>query len=200
MTQFVEGKAPRGAVTQEGAPKLLPRHLAFVDEYMKDRNATQAYIRAGYSAKAANVNAARLIANDSVSAEIAKRVEEYSRTAGLKVVDLLEQGKRLVFADIRKLFDEQGKLLHPTQWPDDVAAAVAGMDLVEEWGKGEDGKPEQVGWTKKVKMIDKAGPLFKLLDYLIGAPGAPATTTNVTNNIQVNAEQAILELDALIPE
>ena len=48
---------------------------------MKDRNATQAYIRAGYAAEHAESNATRMMGNDGVRAEIARRVEEYSRTA-----------------------------------------------------------------------------------------------------------------------
>ena len=40
----------------------------FVDEYLVDLNATQAAIRAGYSARTANEQGARLLANASVAA------------------------------------------------------------------------------------------------------------------------------------
>lgn len=51
-------------------PTLTPREHAFVAAYLETHNATQAYIKAGYSPKGANANAARLIAKDSVSAAI----------------------------------------------------------------------------------------------------------------------------------
>jgi phage terminase small subunit len=46
--------------------ELNPRQLAFCNEYAKDCNATQAYIRAGYSAKGAEVSASQLLTNPKV--------------------------------------------------------------------------------------------------------------------------------------
>ena len=55
---------------------LTPKRLKFVDEYMKDNNATQACIRAGYSKNSATVLAAGLLADVSVQARIAIRREK----------------------------------------------------------------------------------------------------------------------------
>lgn len=53
----------------------------FAEEYMIDSNATQAAIRAGYSAKTANEQGARLLANVSVAAAIqAAQIEVSERT------------------------------------------------------------------------------------------------------------------------
>ena len=41
---------------------LSLRHQRFVAEYLRDGNATQAYIRAGYSARGAQSCASRLLA------------------------------------------------------------------------------------------------------------------------------------------
>ena len=46
--------------------QLTDRRQKFVDEYLMDLNATQAAIRAGYSARTANEQAARLLANVSI--------------------------------------------------------------------------------------------------------------------------------------
>lgn len=51
--------------------KLTPRQGRFVEEYLKDLNATQAAIRAGYSAKTADVQGPRLLGNVRVGAAIA---------------------------------------------------------------------------------------------------------------------------------
>lgn len=52
--------------------KLTPRQQRFVGEYLIDLNATQAAIRAGYSAKTAEVQGPRLLGNVRVAAAIAK--------------------------------------------------------------------------------------------------------------------------------
>ena len=57
---------------------LTPKQQRFVDEYLVDLNATQAYLRAGYkvSETVANVNASRLMANAKVQAAIEKRKQD----------------------------------------------------------------------------------------------------------------------------
>ena len=53
---------------------LTARQMRFVDEYLKDLNATQAAIRAGYKATTAvAANAARLLTNDKVQEAIEAR-------------------------------------------------------------------------------------------------------------------------------
>lgn len=50
---------------------MNPKRQRFVEEYLLDLNATQAAIRAGYSPRTANEQAARLLANVSVRSAIA---------------------------------------------------------------------------------------------------------------------------------
>jgi phage terminase small subunit len=49
---------------------MTPRQKQFLDECLVDLNATQAAIRAGYSARTANEQGARLLANASVASAI----------------------------------------------------------------------------------------------------------------------------------
>lgn len=51
---------------------LSDKHERFCREYLKDCNATQAYIRAGYEPKDASVSGSRLLANAKVKARIAE--------------------------------------------------------------------------------------------------------------------------------
>jgi hypothetical protein len=46
---------------------MTPRQKRFLDEYLVDLNATQAAVRAGYSARTANEQGARLLAKASVA-------------------------------------------------------------------------------------------------------------------------------------
>lgn len=53
---------------------LTLKQSRFIDEYLIDLNGTQAAIRTGYSAKTANEQAARLLANVSIKKEIDERL------------------------------------------------------------------------------------------------------------------------------
>lgn len=52
---------------------LTARQMRFVDEYLKDLNATQAAIRAGYAAKTASNNASQIMGNHGVQEAIEAR-------------------------------------------------------------------------------------------------------------------------------
>ena len=54
---------------------LTPKQQAFVDEYQRDRNATQAAIRAGYSPKTAQPASSRLLSNVMVQQALAEARE-----------------------------------------------------------------------------------------------------------------------------
>ncbi len=75
MSTRPAGPFPDASCASSGHP-LTPKQQRFVEEYLCDLNATQAAIRAGYSAKTANEQAARLLANVSVAQAIAERQSE----------------------------------------------------------------------------------------------------------------------------
>ena len=56
--------------------KLTPKQIAFVQEYLCDLNATQAAIRAGYSAKTAEWIGPQLLGKTHVFASIKKGMDE----------------------------------------------------------------------------------------------------------------------------
>ena len=58
--------------------KLNNRQMKFCDEYLVDLNATQAAIRAGYTAKYANTNAFKLLQNTAIKEYIQQRQQDRS--------------------------------------------------------------------------------------------------------------------------
>lgn len=56
--------------------KLTEKQKKFCDEYIKLGNATQAAIKAGYSAKYANTNASKLLQNTTIKSYIDERMEQ----------------------------------------------------------------------------------------------------------------------------
>jgi phage terminase small subunit len=78
--------------------KLTPKQALFVQEYLVDLNATQAAIRAGYSAKTAPEQGSRLLINVNVSEAIQKaqihRAKRLKRTADDVLADILRIGRK----------------------------------------------------------------------------------------------------------
>ena len=70
--------------------KLTEKQQRFVEEYLIDLNATQAAIRAGYSAKTADQQGSRMLANVKVQQAISVAMAERSK---MTMNDLLEKGK-----------------------------------------------------------------------------------------------------------
>jgi len=95
----------------KGDKGLDDKQAAFCREYLTDFNATQAAIRAGYSKKTANPQAARLLSKVSVQAEISKQVEfllEQSKVALKK--HIFDFWMKRAFYDITEIIDLNGKL------------------------------------------------------------------------------------------
>jgi phage terminase small subunit len=64
---IAELRDPKGVV-----PKLSAKQQRFVEEYLKDCNASAAYVRAGYSAKTAVKQGSRLLTYADIQAYIAE--------------------------------------------------------------------------------------------------------------------------------
>jgi phage terminase small subunit len=146
-----------------GAAALSPRHQLFVAEYLKDQNASQAAIRAGYRG-APDVVGPRLLgyvrvraAVDEAIAAIRQRAE---KNAEISLTRTLREIARGAFHDPRKFFDAGGNLKAVTSLDDDTASALAAFD-VSELGHGDDA----IGTIKKIKLADRKGYLDMLMKH-----------------------------------
>jgi phage terminase small subunit len=145
--------------------KLTKMEKFFVAEYQKDWNGAQAVVRAGSKSKNPDVIASQLLSKAWVAEELEKQMTQRLRRIGVNAEKVLTRMAHLAFADIRKIFAEDGKLLDPKDWPDDIAAAVAGVETVEEFeGKGPDRK--SIGYTKKVRLWDPNPSLTTMAKHL----------------------------------
>jgi phage terminase small subunit len=147
--------------------KLTPKQERFVAEYLIDLNATQAATRAGYSARTANEQGARLLANVSVRSAIeaskAKRIERIEITQDRVLLELA----RIAFFDMRTLYTEEGQLKKPHELDDNAAAVLAGIDTQSTLlgGDDEEGAPSTLV-TKKVKVSDKVAALTLAMRHM----------------------------------
>lgn len=144
---------------------LPPRQRVFVSEYLKTKNAKQSAIKAGFSKKSAEVTGSRLLRNAQVKAKIEAALGKVEEKAIITVAEVVSELKKIGFADLRKAYGTDNKLLPLAQIPDDVAAAMIGVESEELYsGSGQD--RERVGDTVKVKLADKVRCLEALGKHL----------------------------------
>lgn len=138
------------------ADKLSPKQLRFVEEYLVDMNGTQAAIRAGYSPRTANEQAARLLAHVSVSKAVSNRLQKRQKKLELTQERVLRELMRVAFFDPRALFTADGRPRSIEELDDDTAAVIAGLDIAMERTEEEteDGRPIYAP-VRKYKVSDK---------------------------------------------
>ena len=81
---------------------LTPRRIRFCVEYVKSRNAVQAYVNAGFSEKSAAQGVSRLLQDVEVREEIAKRTKagvEFSDLTVAEVINGIREVTLLAKAD-----------------------------------------------------------------------------------------------------
>lgn len=105
---------------------------------------------------------------------------------------LLAELKALAFVDVRRVFDAQGDILPPDQWPSEVAKAVAGLDVSVGL---DEARIKKVKFYDKLKSIDLLGKQLGMfiqrhevtgkvtLEDLIASSNTPTETTNRVENL-----------------
>lgn len=140
---------------------LTPKQSAFIAEYLMDKNATQAAIRAGYSMKTADAIGKENLRKPPIRAAIEAGLAKQANTLEITAERILKERARLAFLDPRKLFDESGAPIPIQDLDPDTAAAIVGMDVLEQYeGSGEDRR--FVGYVKKYRLAGKDPSLAAL--------------------------------------
>lgn len=162
---------------------LNPNQRRFVQEYLVDLNATQAAIRAGYSAKTAYVQGSRLLANVKVQAEIVKAQTKIAAKLEITAEKVLKELALIGFCnmqDYMRAGPDGDPYLDFSALTREQAAALAEV-TVEDFkdGRGEDSRNVR---RVKFKLSDKRAALvdigkhlgmFKDRVEMTGANGGP---------------------------
>jgi len=159
---------------------LTPKQERFVEEYLIDLNATQAAMRAGYSAKTAHSMGPRLLVNVEVSAAIAEKRAELSARTNITQDMVIAELAKVGFSDLRKILTKDGSIQSPHDWDDSTAGAISSMEVVSRSsGTDEDGNRE-FEYVSRIKTWDKLSALDKLGRHL---GMFQSDTQNVTINL-----------------
>jgi phage terminase small subunit len=98
--------------------------------------------------------------------QVKQAAQERLRDEVLRLVDpdrALREAARLAYSDVRELYTDKGQLKPMKDWPDDLAAAIAGVEFVRRNVDGADGHSDDV---IKVKVWDKPKALEMLFKNL----------------------------------
>lgn len=133
---------------------LSPKQLRFVDEYLVDLNATQAAIRAGYSADSAASQGWDLLQKPEIREAIEVAALERAKRVQVSGDDILRRLKEIAFVDLRHAYDENGRLKGVQDLPSDVARALAGIKVYDEF-EGSGDERVKVGEVRELKFNDR---------------------------------------------
>ena len=185
MVKPVEGKkkATAGSIKEDAEH----RKKVFVEAYLNNGgNALKAAVEAGFSEKTAGQAGYRMLKNVEVLNLIKQRRGALIEKMELTTERTLREIARLAYVDPRKFFHADGTPKHIQELDDDTAAALAGMEVTEEWTGTGEGRV-QTGVTKKYKLADKNAALEKAMKHL----GEYEADNRQRNPIQEMSEDAL---------
>lgn len=148
---------------------LTERERRFVEEYILDPNATQAYKRA-FQCKSyvtAKTEGCRLLTNPNVDAEIAAARKAQSARTRITADRVLKEVAGVGFADAGDMFDDAGQLLPVRKMPAPIRRAIQAVKVKKTKvygapGAGPTGEEEVV----EVKLAGKDAALGRLMKHL----------------------------------
>lgn len=151
------------------------RERRFVAEYFANGlQGVKAAISAGYSENYATAcsMASRLLRRPSVIKLIERERAKEGDASGERKRRMVEALEREAFADVRRLFDDEGNLSKITRLDDETASLIAGIE-VNEVAIGENA----MSITRKVKLKDQ----HKARELLAKLDGTLVDRTDVTS-------------------
>lgn len=186
------------------AQKLSPIQARFCEEYLVDLNATQAAIRAGYSAKNANSKAAQLLAIVSIQTRIselmAARSERTKITADRVLTELAAVGFTN-FSDLAEWGNDGLILLESTKLTPEQAKSVQSVKVKRTISADSERIEMEIKQHSKLDALEKIGRHLGMFQTntnvrLSGADGGAVRTENVTAHVEFDPH----EYDGLTPQ
>jgi len=140
---------------------LTTKQKVFAQEYLVDFNASQAAIRAGYSAKTSRTSGCTLLANPNIQAFIKEQQQKRAEKLEISADRVLKEIAKIAFFDVRNLFENDGIPKNINELDENTSGAICGLDVVTV-GNSDSG----LGQVLKYKLADKNAGLEKLCKYL----------------------------------
>lgn len=155
---------------------LTAKQQRFVDEYLIDLNATQAAIRAGYSAKTAGQIGDENLKKPQIAAAVAQRMTDRAERTQVDADYVLRRMVEIDQMDVLDILTDSMELKPVSQWPRVWRQYLSGFDLAEMFeGRGDDraivGVLKKIKWPDKVKNLELLGRHFGMFTDNLAVTG-----------------------------
>ncbi|EBT4809620.1 terminase small subunit [Salmonella enterica subsp. enterica serovar Hvittingfoss] len=180
---------------------LTDKQEMFCREYLIDLNATQAAIRAGYSAKTANRTASENLSKPDIKLRISELKAQRNDLVGINAEYVLNRLIEIDQMDVLDILLQNGELKPIKDWPKVWRTTLSGMDVVEMVSADSAALLKKIKWPDKVKNLELLGrhvaiQAFKdnVKNELTGPDGTPIRTevTNLTPEQAAEAYQKMM--------
>lgn len=135
--------------------KLTIKQQCFVNEYLIDLNATQAAIRAGYSAKTADQQGSRMLANVKVQQEISEAMAKRSRRTGVNQDRVVLELAKIAFVKMTDVVDSDGAIREDAT--DDDLACIESIKVKRSDTDTGSSEEREVKVASKLKALELLG-------------------------------------------
>lgn len=136
---------------------LTEKQNRFVQEYLKDLNATQAAIRAGYSERTASAVGYENLRKPQIEKALAEAMQQRCERTKIDADYVLKRLVEIDQMDIADILAEDGSLLPVTTWPKVWRTTLSGMDVQTLGSKEDLSILKKVKWPDKVKNLELLG-------------------------------------------
>ncbi|KGB01279.1 terminase small subunit [Enterobacteriaceae bacterium ATCC 29904] len=137
---------------------LTDKQDMFCREYLIDLNATQAAIRAGYSAKTANRTASENLSKPDIQSRIAELKAQRNDLVGINATYVLNRLVEIDQMDVLDILNSTGELKPVAEWPKVWRTTLSGLDVMTVAGDGDTaGLLKKIKWPDKVKNLELLG-------------------------------------------
>ncbi|MEW8792342.1 terminase small subunit [Klebsiella sp. JL973] len=137
---------------------LTDKQEMFCREYLIDLNATQAAIRAGYSAKTANRTASENMSKPDIQSRIAELKAQRNDLVGINATYVLNRLVEIDQMDVLDILNSTGELKPVAEWPKVWRTTLSGLEVMEMASEGNAAALlKKIKWPDKVKNLELLG-------------------------------------------
>lgn len=145
-------------------PLANARHELFAQEIVGGKTPLDAYVAAGFKPDAGNPS--RLAARPEVKARIEDLLAGAAEKVEITKARVLAELGKIGFADIRKMFTDEGHLRRIEELDDDAAACLSAVEVITRRVPGSDRDDPEYENVSKIKLWDKRAALVDIGKHL----------------------------------
>lgn len=161
--------------------KLTEKQQRFVEEYLIDLNATQAAIRAGYSAKTADAIGCENLTKPNIQQAIAEHMAERSRRTGVNQDRVVLELAKIAFVRMTDVVDSNGRIKDNAT--DDDLACIESVKYKQSESETGSSVEREVKISPKLKALELLGKHLGMWNDKLDV--------NITQPIVITGEDAL---------